>query len=335
MLYQYSNQAQTAYYLEPSGKDRAYLWDLGVLLASTIAASKAMPAEFDADLQRLWESLDQYWSRTQSVWSYPASKGGTEVYYDDNEWVGISLCEAYSNTHQSRYLERAKQVFEFLKTGEDEQLGGGIYWIFQPRNSKNTCSNAPAAVFALRLYQITHSSEYLEFAKRIVAWTNRTLRDPKDGLFWDNIVITSPTAKEKHIEKTKWSYNSALMIRANYLLATITRDNRYLDEAMHIAESAVRYWYKPEEPFTKDDASFGHLLCESLFDLKSVGKQGLQFAKLADQRAHWALENCKDENGWYGKRWTGKPVGPSRQLLWQASMARLHWTTLEFEASIK
>ena len=50
----------------------------------------------------------------------------------------------------------------FVLSGEDDELGGGVSLPQKRRrNSKNTCSNAPAIVAALRLHQKTTSPQHL------------------------------------------------------------------------------------------------------------------------------------------------------------------------------
>ena len=82
--------------------------------------------------------------------------------YDDAIWVGIDLADLYSKTKDSWYLDYAKSVWNFVLSGKDDELGGGVYWDENAKDSKNTCSNAPAVVLALKLYQITNDAAYLE-----------------------------------------------------------------------------------------------------------------------------------------------------------------------------
>ena len=72
---------------------------------------------------------------------------------------------------------------------KDDALGGGIYWKESPRDSKNTCSNAPAVVLALKLYQVTNDPSYLETGKEVYKWVKSKLQDPADYLYWDCIKI--------------------------------------------------------------------------------------------------------------------------------------------------
>ena len=62
-------------------------------------------------------------------------------------------------TGKQAYLEKAKLIWKFILSGKDDVLGGGVYWCEQKKESKNTCSNAPGAVFALKLFQATQDDK--------------------------------------------------------------------------------------------------------------------------------------------------------------------------------
>ena len=85
--------------------------------------------------------------------SYISNQPLSDRFYDDNVWLGIDFTDSYRMTKKQAYLEKAELIWEFILSGKDEVLGGGIYWCEQKKESKNTCSNAPGAVFALKLFQ--------------------------------------------------------------------------------------------------------------------------------------------------------------------------------------
>ena len=63
-------------------------------------------------------------------------------------------------TKEPKYLQKAQLIWNFIESGTDDNLGGGIYWCEQRKESKNTCSNAPGSVFALKLFEATKDSAY-------------------------------------------------------------------------------------------------------------------------------------------------------------------------------
>ena len=121
--------------------------------------------------------------------SYISNQPLSDRFYDDNVWLGIDFTDSYRMTKKQAYLEKAELIWEFILSGKDEVLGGGIYWCEQKKESKNTCSNAPGAVFALKLFQATQDSTYLKQGKELYEWTKKNLEDPTDHLYFDNIAL--------------------------------------------------------------------------------------------------------------------------------------------------
>ena len=87
-----------------------------------------------------------------------------EKYYDDNQWIGITSLDAYERTKNKDCLALGKQMYDFMMTGYDNALGGGIYWKEGSKSSKNTCSNGPGVLVALQLYKATKEKKYLDTA---------------------------------------------------------------------------------------------------------------------------------------------------------------------------
>lgn len=127
-------------------------------------------------------------------------------------------------------MERAEELHRYIYSGWDEVLGGGIYWCEQKKLSKNTCSNAPATVLCMKLYNLTSDPDYLDLAKKTYRWTKENLCDPSDGVYWDNINL------EGNIAKQKYTYNSGQMIQAGVLLFQATGDSTYLKDAQATAK---------------------------------------------------------------------------------------------------
>ena len=124
-----------------------------------------------------------------------------------------------------------------MMTGYDTKLGGGLYWRENDFESKNTCSNGPGVIVALKLYNATNNQAYLDTALMIYNWTNEKLQTPT-GLFYDNI-----KTEDESIGKTIYSYNTGTMLQSNVYLYEITGENKYLERAESMAESSLSYFY--------------------------------------------------------------------------------------------
>lgn len=193
---------------------------------------------------RMLNSINKFFTYDEDIWAYavyPAS--GNQRFYDDNVWIGLDMIDLYSITNNPSHLDKAEKVWEYLQKGTDNSAGGGIYWReIPPTSSKHTCSTAPGAVLAAKLYLITRDDKYLHNAITLYDWLKNTLQDPDDYLYWDNV-------REENgqliIEKNKYTYNSGQPMQAAVLLYKITGDTKYLTDAQNIAIAAYNRWFNP------------------------------------------------------------------------------------------
>lgn len=225
-------------------KDRvAYLWPTSGMFSAVNALWKTTG---DKKYEKMIHSvilpgLELYYDslRTPNCYqSYLTESGKSDRFYDDNLWLGLDFLELYELTDDKAYLDSARNVWNFIESGCDSILGGGIYWCEQKKTSKNTCSNAPAAVLALRLYSQTKEKHYLDMGQQIYHWTKENLRDDADGLYFDNIGLDGT------VNKTKFQYNSGQMLQAAVLLYNLTHDTAYLEEAQRLAKACSGYFFE-------------------------------------------------------------------------------------------
>ena len=123
----------------------AFMWGCGVELSALVAASKADGKTWKPRLKNYFNGMEVYWQDAKGTVGYNVlpMPSPPDRYYDDNEWIGIALCDAYDLTKDKAYLARAEAVMQFVLSAEDDKFGGGVYWK-EEKKSKNTCSNGPA-----------------------------------------------------------------------------------------------------------------------------------------------------------------------------------------------
>ena len=175
----------------------------------------------------------------QSAVAPPLGPGG-DTYYDDNAWASLDLLHAYHVTGSLTYLALAEESFRYVVTGwstdRSSPCPGGVYWVDASwSGDRNTVSNAPNAEVGVQLYELTGSSFYLSWAKRMYEWVNRCLAAP-NGLYYDHI------SSDGTITTTEWSYNQGTMIGAGVLLYDVTGKASYLNRAVRTAQAAVGYY---------------------------------------------------------------------------------------------
>ncbi len=306
---------------EAEKRQPSFMWGCGVQLSALATATALDRMNFSARLNAYATGLDAYWKEGNGISGYdvlPGKGGGTDRYYDDNAWIVLAMIDTYRVTRDLQYLRRAEKTMAFVMSGEDKELGGGLYWREQEKKTKNTCTNAPAIVAALRLYQITKTANYLEAAQRTYTWMNAHLQDA-DGLYWDNIALNGD------IGRAKFSYNTALMLRANVEFYRVTRDQKYLVEASRIADASLAKWFTPEGGIT-DSARFAHLLLGAFIELNSVAPAP-KWRQPVERVLAYLHDHLKDKAGRYPENWSKPPAEPIKKcmLLDEASVGRAYW----------
>ena len=138
----------------------SFLWPYSGMLSGGIALYKTTGDKKYLKVleERILPGLEQYWDNIREPFcyqSYPMFNGESDRFYDDNDWLAIDFCDLYALTKNKKYLEKAQTLYNYIYSGWDDVLGGGIYWCEQKKTSKNTCSNAPAIINSLR------STDYL------------------------------------------------------------------------------------------------------------------------------------------------------------------------------
>jgi uncharacterized protein YyaL (SSP411 family) len=296
-----------------------YTWGVGVLISALNAAAK-VDSRYLVVLEQTIEATRSYWNTDGPVPGYdvhPMPKP-MDRYYDDNEWMVLALLESNKLTGDKAYLNYAKETFNYVLSGLDSKLGGGVYWRETEKSSKNTCSNGPAAAAALGLYDATKDAAYLKTAVDIYSWTKAHLRDPADGLYWDNINLSGK------VEKTKWSYNTALMLRTATELYRFTKRQGYADDACEMQKSSLAKWVAPSGSL-RDDGKFVHLLLENWIRAFRVVPGAADPTSAIETGLTRLHDLSRDSLGHYGNRWDKTPVdGPYSpfKLIDQASAAR-------------
>lgn len=168
-----------------------------------------------------------------------AKNGGTlkNNFYDDMEWLAISLLRTYEATGNTKYKDDAVYLWDLIKGGWTDVCGGGIMWEKNAPNSKNACSNGPAIIIAARLYQLDKKQEDLDWAKKIYDWERASLVDPSTGAVWDGMSFKDGAISVN--KDWKFTYNMGTFLGGALELYNITKDKAYLDQARKTATYTI------------------------------------------------------------------------------------------------
>lgn len=308
----------------------SYLWPYSGIFSSANVLFEASEDKKYRDLldSKVIPGLDKYYDNKRipaAYASYINTAPQSDRFYDDNVWLGIDFTDIYTLTNDSAYLKKAAEIWTFIESGIDSKLGGGIYWCEQKKESKNTCSNAPGAVFALKLFKATNDNHYYDQGKELYAWTKANLQDTADNLYYDNINLAGKVSKEKY------AYNSGQMLQASVLLYDLTKDQAYLTDAQKLAQSCYNYFFEdylsPEnESFRilkKTDVWFIAVMMRGFVELYQVDKNKTYIDAFAKNLDH-AWKYMRDEKGLFSTDWTGKTKDDKKWLLTQAAMVEMY-----------
>lgn len=309
----YFDESTGLYAHSPENREPDFMWGNGVMFSALVAAARHDAEKYRPIMDRFFAAMDCYWDGAAPIPGYepsPTKGNGHDKYYDDNEWMAITFAEAYELTGEAKYRDRAEGALRFALSGWDDRLGGGIWWHQGHKDgSKNTCANAPAAVACLRAARFAEREDRIDWARRLVAWTNTHLQDA-DGRFFDHIRVA-----DRHVAGFKLTYNTGLMIRANLGLFRSTGDRRFLDEAVRLGR-ACESFADPATGVYRNAPRFSHLLVEADLELyRATGDAAFLGRAGRNADAAWA-------------RWRSSPPA---ELIEQASIARMLWLLADHE----
>lgn len=308
----------------------SYLWPYsGTFSAINVLIAAGDPV-YDKKVldNKVLPGLEEYFDikrQPAAYASYINSASESDRFYDDNVWLGIDFTDIYMQTKQQSYLDKAKMIWKFIESGTDDKLGGGIYWCEQKKSGKNTCSNAPGAVYALKLFEATNDSLYFYQGKRLYEWTKQNLQDTDDYLYFDNINM------EGKVDKAKYPYNSGQMLQAAALLFKLTRNNDYLSDAQNIAKSGYDYFFTdfktPEgEEFRllkKSDVWFITVMFRGYIELYNLDKNDI-YINAFRKNLDYAWTHMRDEKGLFSTDWSGAEKDDKKWLLTQAAFVEFY-----------
>lgn len=332
--YPFDASHKATYLAEESQGDQrpnqySYLWPFSGSLSAQVARYEMenAPDILEQIEQRVLPGLNAYYDKRvpHGYASYIQSAPQSDRFYDDNVWLGIDFTDLYIQSGNQKYLTKAKEIWEFVASGIDAKLGGGIYWYEQQKTSKNTCSNAPGVVFLVKLHQATNETDYLTQAIALYEWTKTHLRDPEDGLYWDNIKL------DGQVDERKYPYNSGQMLQAATLLYQVTGEDKYLEEAQEIAESGHNFFfYPPGEHHSGDfrllknsDLWFIAVMLRGYVELYNQDGNAAYLNTFRDN-LQYAWHKLRDTDGLFHKDWKNHRRPAKKWLLDQCAMVEMY-----------
>ena len=303
------------------GGQPAFAWSQSMVLLMLAEGVKCHAVSAQV-LHTFVGTLGPYWRVADGVGGFDVLPGKVPLdrYYDDNGWMAWGFLRAYAATGSSQYLVLARRDFQFILSGESSALGGGIFWHEQVKKTKNTCSNGPAIIDALKLYSITGQHAYLHTARTIYVWVNKHLLDYRDYLYFDNIAMNGT------IVRTKWTYNTGTMLIANCLFYRITHQKKYWRRATRLARASQLRWLSTTNGSIRGPGVFAWVLIDGYIQLYKISGDN-KFLVLARRALIYAHDHCRVPGGFYAGTWnTPAKAGHTIKLINQACIGSSYFS---------
>lgn len=183
-------------------------------------------------------------------------------FYDDEEWICLTMLRLYDCTKEQKYLDTAQLLWDDIQNAwNTKYCGGGMAWRKSQPWSKNACSNGPAGIIAARMYNILHKASDLDLAKRIYNWERDNLYAPGTGAVYDSMNGQDGNSV------TTWvfTYNQGTFVGMCYELFKITGETLYLRDAVRASSYTLSSLSDLTESVLKDEGTGDGGLFKGIF----------------------------------------------------------------------
>ena len=284
-------------------RDVATLWDVFPLFEATdIIATSRPSAKRRAAVDAIARGAERYWNpEFKPVGGYfylPFRRPTASAFFDDNGWWGLAFFDAYTATHNRRFLTDAIRAYRFIAiAGWAGNAGGGTWWDTD-HTRKTSEPLAAETLLAAELYGATHQRAYLNESLKLLAWANKHSWNRSRGLYQ-----RSPT------DGTVMNYVEGMMIGAHATLCRVLHKKSYCTKGEKVAAAAAKAFPATYHWATETDAIYYRWLL-TLYG----ADRNPRWYRLADAWAKKALSNARDTRGLFTKRWDGTSADAGRLL---------------------
>ncbi len=290
---------------ESVGAQGYTFWPSLLAWQAIVEGAKVAAKDWKPKIAPFYDAMEKYYDPgTHAYCAWTFFPGNDDHFYDDNTWAAVACMEAYETTGETRYRDRAIDIFDgFVKGGWDTKAGGLLWGTkagIEDRKDHTVSATAAGALAALLIAKTHDKVADRAWAKRALDWIRLRLSAPS-GLIQDCI------KQDGRIMPTVWTYNTGVPIRAAVEYARQTGDGSYRTWAVRMGDAALdrrlaplfdgsvadlskRYWY--------DGIYFVQYLVDGLRAL-SLATGDAKYRTEARREADYAQTYLKDRDGLY------------------------------------
>lgn len=308
----------------------SYLWPASHMIRALKNAWILNPKKYETLLFDYLDAMEQYRVTNHGSTGYavlPNNFG--ERFYDDNGLLVIQYANIYDQTQDDVILERLKTAYNFNNDVHDNQwglpqnetqLGYGMFYSMAVNQT---------SYGAAKLYQITKEAQYLEDA--LVYYNNQNntsfkLKDAASNLFnqfsffkngaWSLSGTVNGTIQNGGGYR---AYQTSVVVQNAIVLYQITKEQKYLDDALKMGNVCVNYWYRQGAGLNENSFWGGNDLIDMFLDLYNqtsdakwltISKDVMDFlgAYNRDLRGYYASDYDDSKGDWNLRRTTLNPA---------------------------
>lgn len=304
---------------DKQAKEVSFLWPMSGVFSSVNILLEVDSAKYRPYLDSMVYAVELYLDTTRfpkGYQAYPSQFEKVDRYYDDNGLVGIDYVDAYMLTNNEKYLTKAKEVMAFIESGWSDDLGGGATWLEGVRDQKPACTNGKATVLALKLYNATQDTRYLNYGLKSYNWMMSTLLDDSLHIIWNSLLTKDQITSQ--VQKHPYTYNTGTMIQSAVHLYKATSNEKYLRDAQKMAEGAYNFFFERLDngiPLVKDIPWFTVVLYRGFEDLYLINKDP-KYINTIRECLDWAWDHARDAEGLPYRDWTGRNKNENKNPKW-------------------
>jgi hypothetical protein len=224
--------------------------------------------------------------------AFPGQSAVNErTWYDDNGWFGLAFLDAYTATHDRRFIEDAKIAEAFVNQSGWDPVAGGLFWnTDRERHAGETL--ATGTLLAAKLYALTGDQTYLQNAQRNIEWGSH-------GEFNTALHLYQRTEYSGKV----FGYIQSPMIAAHALLCRQTHQAGFCEGARTLTDATAHYFGLSADM----GPQFDHEYMRWLLDAYRITGDGRLYA-IVKFNAGRIVKNARGPSGLFSRAWDGGPL---------------------------